>query len=55
MVGRLVHNNSDVTDQTLLQHTTQELDIEHGLVAADLGVLEDVERVGPVSGPASVG
>lgn len=55
VISRLVDDNGNVTDQTLLQDTAEEANVEHGLVAADLGVLEDVERVDPVSGPASAG
>jgi hypothetical protein len=54
VIRRLVNDDGDVSDQTLLEHASEELDVEHGLVAADLGILEDVERIGPVSGSASV-
>lgn len=55
VISRLVDDDGDVTDQPLLQDTAEELNVKHGLVATDLRVLENVERVDPVSGPASAG
>lgn len=49
MIRRLVDDDGNVSNQSLFEHTSQELNVKHALIATDLRVFKDVERVGPVA------